>query len=382
MTTTEPTTNKLIQPLNYEEAISAAGVGRFHYYLLATCGLAFMATATEVPGLSIIILAAKCDLKFSLQEQGFLASAGFCGILISCQFMGYLSDKYGRVKIMRTSLMLALSCSLCSVFSVNTIMLISLRFLTGLFIAGNQAAFSLMAEYHGRESRAKHLTFLAAFLVLGSFYFRIMATIVLPLKAFVSTWRLLLIIHAVPTAISSIGLILVPESPKFLLEKGRQEECLQTLKEIHAINTKNTAEIYKCDFIEHKVDTTKANSNFLTNTMELFKMEHLLLTLNLSITAFIITFVSGGIMMWLPLILSKLVQHKYKAYSVCGTLALDNTTTADGCVAGQEIDLAPYRILAIIGFFTLILYILTSFIVSNFGRKGILGMLVLLIFYD
>lgn len=164
--------NRLIRTLTYDEAISAASVGRFHYYLLVTCGLAFMATATEVPGLSIIILAAKCDLKFSLQEQGFLAAAGFFGILISCQFVGYLADKYGRVKIMRTSLMMALTCSLCSVFSVNTTMLISLRFMTGIFIAGNQVAFSLIAEYHGRETRAKHLTFLAAFLVLGSFYFR------------------------------------------------------------------------------------------------------------------------------------------------------------------------------------------------------------------
>lgn len=164
--------NKLIRTLTYEEAISAAGVGRFHYYLLATCGIAFMATCTEVPGLSIIILAAKCDLKLSLQEREFLAASGFLGIIISCQFVGYLADKYGRVKIMRTSLMMALTCSLCSVFSVNTVMLISLRFMTGLFIAGNQVAFSLIAEYHGKESRAKHLTFLAAFLVLGSFYFR------------------------------------------------------------------------------------------------------------------------------------------------------------------------------------------------------------------
>lgn len=200
-----------------------------------------------------------------------------------------------------------------------------------------------------------------------------MATIILPLKAFVSTWRLLLIIHAIPTAISSIGLILVPESPKFLLDKGRPEECLQTLREIHAINTKNTAEIYSCDSIEYKVDTLKADGSFVKNTAKLFTKEHLMLTLNLSTTAFIITFVSGGIMMWLPLILSKLVQHKYKAYSVCETLLLNNTTTADGCIVGQEIDLAPYRILAIIGFIALVLYLLTSFIVSNFGRKGILG---------
>lgn len=201
-----------------------------------------------------------------------------------------------------------------------------------------------------------------------------MATIVLPLKAFISTWRLLLIIHAIPTAISSIGLILVPESPKFLLEQGKPDECLQTLREIHAINTKNTADIYNCDFIEHKFDTTKAKTNFVSSTAKLFNIEHIFQTLNLSITAFIITFVSGGIMMWLPLILSKLVQHKYKAYSVCGTLSLDNTTAADGCVVGQEIDLAPYRILAIIGFIALMLYVLTSFIVNNFGRKGILGM--------
>lgn len=200
-----------------------------------------------------------------------------------------------------------------------------------------------------------------------------MATIVLPLKAFVSTWRLLLIIHAIPTAISSIGLILVPESPKFLLDKGKVDECLQTLREIHAINTKNTAEIYKCDSIEYKVDNSKSSGNFLTNTAKLLSIDYLMLTLNLSTIAFIMTFVSGGIMMWLPLILSKLVQHKYKAYSVCGTLALNNTTTIDGCLVGQEIDLSPYKILAVIGFISLVLYLLTTFIVSNFGRKGILG---------
>lgn len=199
-----------------------------------------------------------------------------------------------------------------------------------------------------------------------------MATIILPLKAFVSTWRLLLIIHSIPTAISSIGLILVPESPKFLLDRGSLEKCLQTLREIHAINTKNTADIYNCDSIEYKVDPKIADINFLTNTAKLLSSAHLMPTLNLSTTAFIITFVSGGIMMWLPLILSKLVQHKYKAYSVCGTL--DNGTVADGCVSGQEIDYdAPYRILVIIGFISLVLYLLTSFVASHFGRKGILG---------
>uniref|UniRef100_T1GYU1 Major facilitator superfamily (MFS) profile domain-containing protein n=1 Tax=Megaselia scalaris TaxID=36166 RepID=T1GYU1_MEGSC len=161
-----------IRAWTYEEAISATGVGRFHYYLLATCGFALMAMATEVPGMSIIILAAKCDLNFSLQQQGLLASSGYFGIVLSCQFMGYLADKYGRVKIMRTSMMIALTCSLCSVFSVNTLMLIVLRFLTGIFIAGNQVGFTLIAEYHGNVSRSKHLTYLSTFLVMGSFYFR------------------------------------------------------------------------------------------------------------------------------------------------------------------------------------------------------------------
>lgn len=200
-----------------------------------------------------------------------------------------------------------------------------------------------------------------------------MAILILPLKAFVSTWRLLLITHAIPTAISAIGLILIPESPKYHMETGKANECIQTLKEIHAINTKSTAEIYSCDSIENQVDNSRNNMNFLSNTAKLFQMKHILLTLNLSTIAFIITFVCGGIMMWLPFILSKLVQHRYKAYTVCGTIALGNSSVSNECIEGGEIDLLPYKVLAIVGLASLILYTLTTCFVANFGRKGILG---------
>lgn len=158
---------------SYEEAIEATKAGKFNYFLLVICGLCYMAGGVEVGGHSVLILSAECDLNLSLHDKGLLVAVGFCGSILSLPVLGYLSDTYGRVRTMKTTLIGSFCMSVVSAFSVNTTMLIVFRFLTCVLISATQSSvFTLITEFNSNKTRLRHLTILAAFVFAGTFYFR------------------------------------------------------------------------------------------------------------------------------------------------------------------------------------------------------------------
>lgn len=73
----------------------------------------------------------KCDLNFTLQEQGVLLSSSFAGFVISSHFWGFMADTWGRKKVIRIALLGGVISSFLSAFSLNVNMLIALRFICG-----------------------------------------------------------------------------------------------------------------------------------------------------------------------------------------------------------------------------------------------------------
>ncbi|XP_022244166.1 synaptic vesicle glycoprotein 2B-like isoform X2 [Limulus polyphemus] len=61
-------------------------------------------------------------------------------------------------------------------------------------------------------------------------------TILLSEKLHFASWRIFLVICALPAVISSIGLFFLPESPRFLLEKGRDGEAMVIYQNIFKTN--------------------------------------------------------------------------------------------------------------------------------------------------
>lgn len=115
----------------YNEALELVGLGRFHTLLLFICGFCLMSVINETLNMGFIISAAECDLGLSFSDKGILNGAAFCGVVLSSHLWGFLSDTWGRRKV----LVLATSCSLAfsvlSTFSMNVWMLIVTRFCVG-----------------------------------------------------------------------------------------------------------------------------------------------------------------------------------------------------------------------------------------------------------
>lgn len=59
-----------------------------------------------------------------------------------------------------------------------------------------------------------------------------------------NSWRIFLLICAIPSFVVTGLLLLLPESPKYLLSSGKYEEALEIFRKIYVINTGKPRETY------------------------------------------------------------------------------------------------------------------------------------------
>lgn len=95
------------------------------------------------------------------------------------------------------------------------------------------------------------LSFMAAFWTLGNLFVAGLAWLIIPHDIGITStsftfnsWRIFLLICAAPSFIVAGLLLLLPESPKYLLSRGRYDEALNIFRNIYAINTGKPRESY------------------------------------------------------------------------------------------------------------------------------------------
>uniref|UniRef100_T1GJI8 Major facilitator superfamily (MFS) profile domain-containing protein n=1 Tax=Megaselia scalaris TaxID=36166 RepID=T1GJI8_MEGSC len=337
-----------------------------------------MACVTEISGLGLVMFSAKCDLKFTLAQQGLLGSAGFLGIATSSHLMGFLADTWGRVRSLRMMLFISLCLSIISVMSVNFAMLFTFRFLTGCFISGGQACvFTLVGEFHSSKTRVKHVALVSIFLSAGFIYFPALAIGILPLNidyyigvVHFLPWRLLMFCNTFPSMIALMGVFWLPETPKYLLGQGKHSECVEVLRKVYSINTGKPKSTYPCDII-----TLKDKGSGLNCTS--FTKERVFQTFNMSLITFVINLIAQGTFMYFPIIINNLVTHVKESLTVCQAFAVvdsanANMTLEEICADPDSMNIKQYEYLAYIGCLFMVIYVFMSLVIDYTGKKLLL----------
>ncbi|WP_297459839.1 MFS transporter [Thermococcus sp.] len=205
-----------------------SGLTGFHYKLLAVLGTiwAFVAINTISAGFVIALLRKEPGFQGSLTKLGSLGSAALFGMLFGAWIFGYLADRIGRKK----TLVLAVSTfslgSIVSSFAGNLDQLIVLRFIVGLGLGGTlPVASSYFAEFMPDSIRGAMVSILESFWAIGTIIIGIVALLV---KA---DWRAILLFGGAVILILPL-LLTLPESPRFLLAKGRVREAREVLRRI------------------------------------------------------------------------------------------------------------------------------------------------------
>lgn len=234
--------------LTYEEAVEEAGFGLFHWLLLVVCGWANASDAVEILCVSFLLPTARCDLSLSSSDMGLLTASIFLGMMVGGYMWGYLADQRGRRKVLVVSLTVnGLFGGLASVAPWFWLFLL-MRFISGIGVGGSiPVIFSYFSEFMPRLKRGAMISALATFWMAGNILAAGLAWLVIPRTwAHFSlngldfkSWRLFVVLCSVPSITSALLFkVLMPESPKFLMEAGREKEAIQVFRLMFKLNRK------------------------------------------------------------------------------------------------------------------------------------------------
>ncbi|CAG9815294.1 unnamed protein product [Phaedon cochleariae] len=301
----------------FEEAVTLTGFGLFNLYTLLVTGGCLMCVIIETMSAMFIIPAAQCDLQLSLEEKGILYSISFFGVVSSSHLWGFLADTRGRKMVVLVSLVLSCAVSLVGSQVSATWLFIALRFLNGFLIGGSSAIiYAYAGEFHDNKYRPKVVSWIATFVALGNVFLPGMAWLILPLEITPKSWRILMIVYSLPSLLFAILAWFLPESPKYLLTQGKNEEALTILKKMFSLNTGKKSDEYPVASIlsfEGSSVHHEKNERWLRSmweqTIPLFKITYLTKTLMVSYLHFAIFLTSSSVIMWYPQILNSMSEY-------------------------------------------------------------------------
>lgn len=187
----------------------------------------------EISLLSFVSTCAGDEWGLSNFQRASVTGAVFSGELIGGLFWGPVADKYGRKKAFLMASSLICSFGFLSGVASNYESLLIFRAIVGFGVGGLTVPFDLLAEFLPSGDRGKFLMYIEYFWTFGSMFVAGVAWASLDQIG----WRGLSFITAVPVTLSSLAAIVyLPESPRWLLIKGRFKEAETVIKDAALIN--------------------------------------------------------------------------------------------------------------------------------------------------
>lgn len=188
---------------------------------------------------------------FALSEGGlgFTVGSLLIGCFVGAFFAGTLADSMGRRNVMRISAVLFLAAALAQGFTADHTIFVIARLAGGMAVgAASVLSPAYIAEVAPANIRGRMTTVQQIMIITGltlAFlvnYFLAAAAgeSTAPFWAGIEAWRWMYLMQAVPAAIFLVALFFIPESPRYLVSKGRNAEAGDVLTRLFGAETAST----------------------------------------------------------------------------------------------------------------------------------------------
>jgi sugar porter (SP) family MFS transporter len=200
------------------------------YFIAAVAATGGLLFGFDTGVINVALPSLREQLQLTPSQESMVVGAVLFGAMFGPFISGFLTDKLGRKKINIIASLIFVVGSILAAIAPDTHSLIAGRLLLGLAIGIVAATVPLyLAELSPKDKRGRMVTFFQLAITLGILLSYVVGYIFGDAE---NAWRLMFWAGFVPAIILFVGMLFVPESPRWLLTKGRNEEALKVLNQL------------------------------------------------------------------------------------------------------------------------------------------------------
>jgi MFS transporter, SP family, sugar:H+ symporter len=200
--------------------------GRTIYFFGALGGLLFGYDTGVISGALLFIPNA---FKLTPFVKGAVVAGLLLGAMIGAALAGRMSDRMGRRRLIIIAAVVFTGGALLAAFAPTVTVLIVARFIIGLAVGSAALVVPLyLSEIAPTEVRGRIASLNQLMIVSGI----LAAFIVNAILASSQNWRLMLGLAAAPSVVLLVGMLFMPETPRYLVHAGEEDTAHDVLEDL------------------------------------------------------------------------------------------------------------------------------------------------------
>jgi putative MFS transporter len=220
----EPMTSQVEFESTRSQRLDRLPFTREHGRLVVGSGLGWALDAMDVGLISFVMASLAVQWQLGTTTLSWIASIGFIGMAIGASVGGLLADRVGRRQVFAVTLLVYGLATGAAALSWSVGALLFFRFLIGLGLGAElPVAATLVSEFAPARIRGRVVVALEAFWAVGWLLAALIGYFVV--SASDDGWRWALAVGAVPALYSAFIRFGLPESVRFLEQRGREADA-------------------------------------------------------------------------------------------------------------------------------------------------------------
>jgi putative MFS transporter len=193
-------------------------------------GLGFMFDAWDVSLNGVLIPLLREEWALSAGQAAWIGTANLIGMALGAFIWGTIADRIGRKKAFAATLLVFSVFTLAGALTGGIGWFVLFRFLAGFGLGGCiPVDYALVGEFTPRRHRGTVLTAMDGWWPIGAAACGFLSAW---LVATWGDWRLPLLVMILPAMLVFLVRLMVPESPLFLIQQGREAEARTVIDEM------------------------------------------------------------------------------------------------------------------------------------------------------
>ncbi len=204
---------------------------RWHMKARVIMGSATFFDAFDALSLAFVLPVLKTLWGLSVAEVGWLISIGYIGQFIGALYFGGLAEKIGRVRSAALSIgVMSVMAGAC-MLSGHYELLLLCRFIQGIGVGGEvPVAAVYISELSPTKARGRFFMLYEMIFPIGLMFTGQLGAWLVPTYG----WKSMFLVGGIPGIIIAILVMFLPESPRWLISRGRFGEAERIVEEIEA----------------------------------------------------------------------------------------------------------------------------------------------------